>query len=133
MTAKRRLTDAQAHNFAVRLGKALFKADPALLKAVLAPRAEWHFAIGKDVPHGRVRKGVKGFLEGIAENKRAFPELRFNDIEIKGFTHDQFIMTYNVTGKKRSGKAFHLRGIEVITIVDDRVAKKDVFWKQEGR
>ncbi len=42
-------------------------------------------------------------------------------------------MTYNVTGKKRSGKAFHLRGIEVITIVDDRVAKKDVFWKQEGR
>ena len=133
MSSPRKITDAQANKFAVRLGKAMFRASPEALEALLTPDAEWHFAIGRDVPDGRVRKGIDGFIQGIAENKRAFAELRFEDVEVTGFTHDQFIMRYRIAGKKRSGKSLNLRGIEVITVVEDRVSKKDVFWKQEGR
>ena len=39
-------------------------------------------------------------------------------------------MTYAVEGKYRGGESFSLRGIELVSMRDGRVAKKDVYWKQ---
>lgn len=51
-------------------------------------------------------------------------------MQCTGFGADQIVMTYTVEGKMRDGDAFELRGIELITARDGRVAIKDVFWKQ---
>ena len=116
-----------------RMGKALFLGERAQLESVLTDDAEWHFAIGENAPYGRVRKGVDGFLQGIADNNALFERLRFNDIEYAPFGEDQIVMTYRVDGVWRDGSGeFSQRGVEIITARDGRVVKKDVYWKQTG-
>ena len=131
------MDDAAAVDVMKRFGKAFFSRDPAALAQVLTEDAEWHFAFGRDAPDGRVRKGVNGFLQGIAENDTLFAELRFTDVVVRGIPGDQLLMTCLVEGRYREGKApdpavsaFSLRGLELVTVRDGRVARKDVFWKQ---
>ena len=112
-----------------RFGKAFFAKDCDLLAQVLTPDAEWHFAFGADAPDGRVRVGVDGFLQGIIENDALFSRLKFNDVHCQWTEQDQLLMTYSLDGEHRDGEAFVLRGIELITMRDGRIAKKDVFWK----
>lgn len=124
------MDDSTATAIMQRFGKAYFKKDRALLADVLCEDAEWHFAFGTDAPDGRVRKGVDGFLRGIEENDALFEQLRFGDVKCFGLDPDRIVMTYSVEGKYRGGESFLLRGIELVTVRDSRVAKKDVFWKQ---
>ena len=124
------MDDATATAVMQRFGKAYFKRDPALLAQAITEDAEWHFAFGADAPHGRVRKGVEGFLQGIAENDALFETLRFEDVVITPLGDDRIVMTCRVDGRYRAGGAFSLRGVELITVRDGRIAKKDVFWKQ---
>ena len=124
------MDDTTATAIMQRFGKAYFTRDRALLAEVLCEDAEWHFAFGADAPDGRVRKGVDGFLRGIEENDALFERLRFTDVKCFGLDAERIVMTYLVEGKYRDGEAFSLRGIELVTVRDGRVAKKDVFWKQ---
>ncbi len=124
------MDDASATAIMQRFGKAYFKRDRALLAEVLCEETEWHFAFGADAPDGRVRKGVDGFMRGIEENDALFESLRFTDVKCVGLDAERIVMTYLVDGKVRGGEPFSLRGIELVTVRDGRVAKKDVFWKQ---
>lgn len=113
-----------------RFGKAFFAKDREMLANVITEDAEWHFAFGADPPDGRVRKGVNGIMQGIEENDAIFERLRFENVMCHGLDPDRIVMTYRVDGKFRGGEAFALRGIELVTVRDGRIAKKDVFWKQ---
>ena len=124
------MDDAAALAVMQRFGKAYFSKDPAQLAQAITTDAEWHFAFGPDAPDGRVRKGVQGFMQGIVENDALFEKLRFNDVVIKALDDRQLVMTYMLDGKYRGGDAFSLRGIELVTVRDGKVEKKDVFWKQ---
>lgn len=124
------MDDAAALDVMKRFGRAYFKRDAALMEQAVTPDAEWHQEAGPDAPHGRVLRGVQGFLQGAAEDDVQFESLRFNDVVIRALGEDQIVMTYQADGKHRGGPAFSLRGIELLTVRDGRVAKKDVFWKQ---
>ena len=125
-------SDESALAVMARFGKAFFKKDRSLLEAILTEDAEWHFAIGDDGPNGRVRVGVDGFLQGIAENDELFSRLKFDDVVCRWSGDDLIVMTYTLDGERRGGESFNLRGVELITVRNDQVAKKDVFWKQSG-
>ena len=125
-------SDESALEVMARFGKAFFKKDRGLLSEILTEDAQWHFAIGDDGPNGRVRVGVDGFLQGIAENDALFSRLKFNDVICRWSGDDVIVMTYTLDGEYRDGESFDLRGVELVTVRDNRVAKKDVFWKQRG-
>jgi ketosteroid isomerase-like protein len=124
------MDDRTANEVMQRFGKAFFSREPAEIAKVITEDAEWHFAIGEDGADGRVRKGLAGFMQGIADNDALFASLRFEKVVCRGFGTDQIVMTYLVRGQLRAGSPFALRGIELITVRDGRVALKDVFWKQ---
>ncbi|MFT5042933.1 MAG: ketosteroid isomerase-like protein [Hyphomicrobiaceae bacterium] len=124
------MNNADATAIMGRFGKAFFKADRDALAEILTPDAQWHFAIGPDAPHGRVRTGVNGFIEGNRENREDFPSLRFVDVVCRGLDDNALVMTYRLEGERRDGTAIDLRGIELVTLRDGRIALKDVFWKQ---
>lgn len=123
------MDDQTALGVMQRFGKAFFNRDPVLLAAAITEDAEWHFAFGSDGPDGRVRKGVDGFLQGARENDELFERLRFDNVVCRGMPADRLVMTYLIDGKRRGGDTFSLRGIELITVRDGRLAVKDVFWK----
>jgi ketosteroid isomerase-like protein len=124
------MDDATAIGVMQRFGKAYFSRDRSRLAEAITDDAQWHFAFGPDAPHGRVRTGVDGFMRGIADNDALFEQLRFEDVAIRAFGTDRIVMTYRVEGRHRGGAAFSLRGVELITVRDGRIALKDVFWKQ---
>ena len=124
------MDDAAALDVMKRFGRAFFKKDPALLAQAITPDAEWHQEAGPDAPHGRVRKGVEGFLQGIAEEDALYESARFNDVVIRALGEDQIVMTYVIDGQYKGGAAFSLRGLELLTVREGRVSKKDVFMKQ---
>lgn len=124
------MDDATATEIMQRFGRAFFKRDRKLLADIVCEDAEWHFAFGADAPDGRVRKGIDGFMRGIEENDALFERLRFEDVKCFGLAPDRIVMTYVAQGKYRDSAEFSLRGIELVTVRDGRVAKKDVFWKQ---
>ena len=124
------MDDATALIVMQRFGQAYFARDAERLAQAITSDAQWHFAIGADAPHGRVRTGVAGFLQGIAENDALFEKLRFDQVVCRGLGDDRIVMTYLVNGQHRGGSGFSLRGIELITMLDGRIAMKDVFWKQ---
>jgi len=125
------MDDVTAQQVMARFGKAYFSKERERLAEVITPDAEWHFAFGADVPDGRVRRGIDGFMQGIAENDALFERLRFNDVLCRGLGDDQIVMTYRAEGQRRGGASFSLRGVELITVREGRVALKDVFWKQQ--
>lgn len=125
------MPDAEAVEIMAKFGKAIFSKDRDLLAGAITPDAEWHFAIGNDGPDGRVRRGIDGFMKGIAENDAMFEKLRFENVEIRGFSANEIVMTYLADGKRAGGSAFQVRGVELIRVDGDRVALKDVFWKQQ--
>jgi len=125
------MDDVTAERLMATFGKAYFSKQRDQLAEAITADAEWHFAFGADAPHGRVRRGLEGFMQGIAENDALFERLRFNDVLCRGLGVDQIVMTYRVDGKYRGGAEFALRGVELITVRDGRVALKDVFWKQQ--
>jgi ketosteroid isomerase-like protein len=116
-----------------RFGRAYFSKDAAQLRGVITEDAEWHFAFGEDAPDGRVRRGIDGFMRGMAENDAMFERLRFGDVRCRALGGDDLVMTYLVDGQWRNGPAFQLRGVELIAVRGGRVARKDVFWKQFRR
>jgi ketosteroid isomerase-like protein len=124
------MDDATAAAVMRRFAQAFFGRDSARLAEAITDDAEWRFAIGDDGPDGRVRVGVAGFLRGIAENDALFERLRFEDVAIRGCGADRIVMTYLAEGRIRGGAEFALRGVELITVRDGRIAVKDVYWKQ---
>ncbi len=124
------MDDRAASEVMQRFGKAFFSRDPSRIAEVITEDAEWHFAVGDDGADGRVRKGLAGFMQGIADNDALFASLRFENVVCRGFGINQIVMTYLVRGHMRAGAGFALRGVELITVRDGRVALKDVFWKQ---
>ena len=124
------MDDQAASTLMARFGKVFFRKDRALLAEVITLDAQWHFAFGADAPDGRVRAGIDGFLQGASENDALFERLRFEDVVCRALGDDRIVMTYLLDGKHRNGAGFRLRGIELVTVRDGRIAIKDVFWKQ---
>src|SRR5690348_5589508 len=110
------MDDATAQAVMARFASAYFRRDAARLGEAITADAEWHFAFGGDVPNGRVRRGIEGFLQGMAENDALFERLRFDDVVIRPFGEDQIVMTYLANGRYRDGDDFALRGVELITV-----------------
>ncbi|MGE5595023.1 MAG: nuclear transport factor 2 family protein [Hyphomicrobiales bacterium] len=124
------MNDDEANAVMARFASAYFSKREERIREAVTPDVEWHFAFGPDGADGRVRKGVEGILRGIAENDALFARLRFDDVVIRAFGEDQVVMTYTANGQARAtGEEFSLRGIELITVRDGRVHRKDVFWK----
>ncbi len=126
------MDDIQASQIMAKFGKAFFSRDPALLAQVITDEAQWHFAIGNDSPFGRVRIGLDGFLQGAAENDAMFERLKFLNVQCRAIDTNQIVMTYLLDGKYRGGESFSLRGVELVSVSDGKIALKDVYWKQLG-
>jgi ketosteroid isomerase-like protein len=123
------MDDVEAQAVMARFGGAYFSKREDRLAAAITPDAEWHFAFGEDGPDGRVRKGLSGFMQGMAENDAMFESLRFDDVMIRALGEDQLVMTYTANGRRHHGQTFSLRGVELVTVREGKVHKKDVFWK----
>ena len=125
------LSDETIENIMTKFGSAFMHKDFNALSQVLTEDAKWHFAFGPHAPYGFVYSGLEGFKQGIADHEKRFQSLRFEDISYFPGGADMIVMTAQVQGIYADGKAFDFRSVELITVRDNRISIKDVYWKQK--
>lgn len=113
-----------------QFGSAFFKRDLDALAACTTDDVEWRFAIGADVPFGRVYRGIEGIAQGFAERDQNFVNLRYEEVNTTALADGRVLMEYRVIGADTKGNDIDCYGLELYAFRDGRVALKDAYWKR---
>ncbi|ETX04576.1 nuclear transport factor 2 family protein [Candidatus Entotheonella palauensis] len=111
-----------------RFGRSFLDADKTGLQSCVTSNVEWHLHAGPDAPHGRVVHGVDGMLEVIRWRRANWLDVRYQDV-VYTYTENLVVQTFRIVGADQHGSRFDCRGVDLYEIREDRVARKDSFWK----
>lgn len=116
-----------------RFGRAFNKANVDGILDCVTDDFEWRLASGPDAPDGRVARGREAVREALAERDAALGAVRFSEAEV-AMAGDRVLGTFRVTGTYADGTPLDLRGVDIYTLRDGRIATKDSYWKRiEGQ
>ena len=110
-------------------GKAFNAGDVDGILACVTDDFEWRLAEGPDAPDARVVRGKEEVRQALRERDARFRSVRFSETEV--FVADgQVIGRFRATGTYASGALLDVRGVDLYTIHDGRIAVKDSYWKR---
>ena len=115
--------EADTKRLMKRFEAAFMSKDVDAVMTCLAPRFEWH------LPDGTVVRGVKAARAALAARFNAPNGPRFSHSKFSHFG-DTVIQTYRVSFSGADGKNRQTRGLDVYTIANGLIARKDAFWKR---
>jgi ketosteroid isomerase-like protein len=92
---------------------------------------EWVMAAGHEAPHGRIVRGRDAVRAALADRDRALANVRFSETEVFQ-SGGRVVGTFRMTATRTDGTPVDLRGCDLYTIRDGRIARKDSYWKQVG-
>ncbi len=110
-------------------GKAYFNADRDGLAKCTTPDFDWRQHSGNNSPTGRVIKGVDAVCREILRRKKEWSGVRYDDFS-NYISDDLITSTFQVSGKDESGRGFNVRAVDLYTVRDGKIARKDSYWKQ---
>ena len=117
-----------------RFRRAYGRIDREGLEAVLAPGFEWHnhwFSADEPVPTGRVLHGIDEMVAELHWRREHWRDVRFEGL-VEHFAPKLVTQSFTISGVDR-GSPFHVAAVDLYSITaDERIAKKDTYWKQPG-
>ena len=108
-------------------GKAYFRADETLLKKCTTVDFQWLQHAGASPP-GDVLKGVEAVCKEISRRKREWKEVLYEDFD-NLFTEHMIVSTFLVSGIDESSHRFKVRAVDLYTVIDGKISRKDSYWK----
>ena len=119
-----------------RFRDAYVAADAAALTEVLAPGFEWHlnwFPADQPSPTGNVLHGVDEMVDELRPRRRrqTWTNVRYRDLNER-FAVGLVVQTFTISGINERGMPFEVAAVDLYPIVDDRIAKKDTYWKHQA-
>lgn len=115
-----------------RFRHAYAKAEHDLLSEVLADDFVWHthtFPADAPLSTGRVINGVDAMVEELVWRKENWTDVRFEGLQER-FAPSLVTQTFTISGLDR-GTPFNVAAVDLYDLTDDqRIAKKDTYWKQ---
>ena len=76
--------------------------------------------VGKD----QVREGIQSRFDGI-------PDIHYGDDRHR-LCGDRGVSEWTIRGTQRTGERIEVRGCDLFELVDDKISRKDSFWKIVG-
>ena len=110
-------------------GKAFNAGDVDGILACVTDDFEWRLAEGPDAPDARVVRGKEEVRQALRERDARFRSVRFSETEVF-VADDQVIGRFRATGSYATGAPLDVRGVDLYTIRDGRIAVKDSYWKR---
>ena len=110
-------------------GKAFNAGDVDGILACVTDDFEWRLASGPDAPDGRIVRGKDAVRRALAERDAQIRSVRFSETEVF-VVEGQVIGRFRATGVYASGAPLDIRGVDLYTIRDGRIAVKDSYWKR---
>jgi ketosteroid isomerase-like protein len=111
-----------------RFGKAFNAGDVDAILDCVTDDFEWVLAEGPEPPHGRRVRGREAVAAALAQRRRELPELRFSETEVL-VAGERAVGTFRARGRRADGGAIDVRGCDIYTLRDGRIARKDSYWK----
>ncbi len=125
------MSDEKLMELMARFRKAYSKADRQSLESAITEDFEWRQHDGDlatDSPTGRVIKGIDGLMEELAWRKGNWRNVTYNDL-VERPAGDVILQMFTVTGTDENGHDFHVNAVDVYSIRDGRIYRKDTYWK----
>ena len=117
-----------------RFRAAYVSADPEQLGEVLGDGFEWHnhyFLPDDPQPTGRVLRGIEEMVTELHWRKENWTNVRFDGLR-EQFAPKLITQTFTISGVDR-GTPFKNAAVDLYTLNDDdRIIKKDTYWKYAG-
>ena len=112
-------------------GRAFNKGDADAILACVTDDFEWRLAEGPEAPDGKVVRGGEAVRRTLAERAALYTDVRFSETEVF-FADDQAIGRFRATGTYADGRPLDVRGVDIYSFRDGRIAVKDSYWKNIG-
>ena len=117
-----------------RFRRAFARADPDLFSEVLGAGFEWHthtFDPGAPMSTGTVLHGIDGIMQELRWRAANWSDVRFEGL-VEHFAPKLVTQSFTISGVDR-GRPFEVAAVDLYTLDDDdRIVKKDTYWKQPG-
>jgi len=111
-----------------RFGKAFNAGDAAGVLACVTEDFEWRLHEGPETPQGRVVRGTAEVAAELAARKARYRELRFSETEVIE-SGERIVGLFRARGAYADGSPIDVRGCDVYTLRQGRIAVKDSYWK----
>ena len=79
-------------------------------------------------PWGRRFAGTEQVREGIAASFAGIPDVHYGDVS-HWVSGDRVVTEWTLTGTTTDGEPLRVRGCDLWTFRDGKVARKDSYWK----
>ncbi|MFP6817578.1 MAG: nuclear transport factor 2 family protein [Pseudomonadales bacterium] len=107
-------------------------ADVAGLRAILTDDFQWHMhhgASGEYSPTGQVLAGVDAMLEQLLWRREHWTDIAYGNL-IERPAGDLILQTFTTKGVDESGVGFHVNVVDLYCVREDKIYRKDTYWKQ---
>jgi len=125
------MTDEEMMDLMLRFRTAFRNADREGFLAAASDDFIWHqnFANGpEDQPAGTIIEGIDNMVAEIKRRKAGWADTSVTDL-IERPAGDILVQTFTTKGVDENGKAFHWNVVDLYTVRDERICKKDTYWK----
>ncbi len=112
-------------------GKAFNAGDIDGILAQVTDDFEWRLHEGPDAPEGAVAKGRDAVKAALVARAGRIESIRFSETEVL-FGDDHVVGRFRATGAYKSGQPIDVRGIDIYSFRDGKIAVKDSYWKAIG-
>ena len=117
-----------------RFRRAFARADADLFADVLGADFEWHthtFDPAAPTSTGTVLHGIDGIMQELAYRRENWSDVQFEGL-VEHFAPKLVTQSFTISGADR-GRPFQVAAVDLYTLdADDRIVKKDTYWKQPG-
>ena len=107
------------------------KANLAGLQRILTEDFVWHLQTGyspEDAPTGRVIHGARGMVDELMWRRANWKNVKYTRL-VESPAGDRILQQFRCSGVNEYGNAFHMDAVDVYSIVDGKISKKDTYWK----
>lgn len=118
-----------------RFRRAYASADADQLREVLGAGFEWHthaFDPSAPTSTGRVLQGVEEMVDELHWRRENWTDVRYDGL-VEHFAPGLVTQSFTISGVDR-GTPFEVAAVDLYTLDrDERIVKKDTYWKQPTR
>lgn len=113
--------------------KAFVAADESGLAATVTDDVEWHMHYPGSqgiTPTGKVIVGVKAMVEEILRRQSLWRDVRFENL-VERAAGDRILQMFNQSGIDDLDRTYNVSVVDVYSVRDGLISKKDTYWKGE--
>ena len=107
-------------------------ADADGLRAILTGDFVWHMHYGAaadQTPTGRVLSGVDAMMEELQWRRKYWSNIEYDNL-VERPANDLVLQTFTTKGLDQSGAPFHVNVVDLYAVRDEKIYRKDTYWKQ---